>query len=34
MRFGVLYCCYYQYDIHPAHEAAHVFSQAGPGRGP
>ena len=22
------------YDIHPVYEAAHVFSQAGPGRGP
>ena len=26
-------CCYYYYDIHPAHETAHVSSQAGPGRG-
>ena len=28
----VVYSCYYYY-IDPAHETAHVFSRAGPGRG-
>jgi len=32
MRSGVLYC--YYSDVHRAHEAAHVFRRAGPGRGP
>ena len=29
-----MYYCQYYYDTQRAHEAAHVVSRAGPGRGP
>ena len=32
-EIDVMYYCYYN-NVHRAHEAAHMFGRAGPGRGP